>query len=81
MTARFFAIAEVRHNPLCLILSWDWQFFRLRGSIWYSKIWCWYRFYGCDEARVGDEVYCASGHGWSARNLRADYCCHHQYRK
>ena len=84
MTARFFSIAGLRHSLLsshtyrCLKTA---EFFRLWSSIWYSKIWRWYRFYGCDEARIGDEVYRASGHGWSAGNLRADHCCHYQHRK
>ena len=54
---------------------------RFWSSIWYSQVWCWNCLYGCDEARVGDEVHCTSCHGWCAWYLRSDYCCHYQHRK
>ncbi|KAD1462625.1 hypothetical protein E3N88_42795 [Mikania micrantha] len=38
------------------------------GGIWDSKEWCWSGVNGSDEARIGDEVDCAGGYGWSAKS-------------
>lgn len=51
------------------------------SCLWHSKVRCWYRIHGCHAARAGDEVHCASGHGWCAGYLRPDHCCDHQHRR